>query len=111
MKSIYRSFAVGVSAAALSMACSFAWALPSAITAPAASTPASAMQDQGKAQTFSGTIVKAGDAYVLRDSSGATYRLDDSAKAAQFEGKQVKVTGTLDSETKTIHVQSIEGGA
>jgi Protein of unknown function (DUF5818) len=64
-----------------------------------------------KVATFSGTIVKTGDSYSLRDSSGAVYRLDDSSQASKFEGKDVKVVGQLDPQTHTIHVSSIEGGA
>lgn len=65
-------------------------------------------QNQGKTATFTGTIVKNGDAYVLRDSSGATYGLDDPERARPFEGKTVKVTGQLDEQAKVIHVQNIE---
>ena len=52
--------------------------------------------------------MKEGDQYVLRDSSGQVYKLDDSTRAQQFEGKQVKVTGTLDADSKMIHVDNIE---
>lgn len=36
------------------------------------------------------------------------YQLDDQRWAARFEGKQVRVTGTLDSQNQAIHVQNIE---
>jgi uncharacterized protein YdeI (BOF family) len=67
--------------------------------------------DQNKAQsaTFTGTVVKNGDQFALRDSSGAVYTLDDSQRAKPFEGKTVKVTGQLDEQAKVIHVESIEG--
>jgi uncharacterized protein YdeI (BOF family) len=65
-------------------------------------------QDSSKTTTFTGTIVKDGEQYVLRDSSGSVYKLDDSARAQAFEGKTVKVTGRLDTNSKTIHVDSIE---
>jgi len=60
------------------------------------------------ASTFTGTVVKNGDQYMLRDSSGQVYGLDDSSKAKQFEGKTVKVTGQLDDQAKVIHVQDIQ---
>ncbi len=66
-------------------------------------------QGQSKSTTFTGTIVKDGSQYVLRDSSGATYKLDDAQRAQPFEGKSVKVTGQLDEQAKTIHVENIEG--
>ncbi|MEI9968672.1 MAG: DUF5818 domain-containing protein [Terracidiphilus sp.] len=67
--------------------------------------------DQNKAQsaTFTGTVVKNGEQFALRDSSGAVYTLDDSQRAKPFEGKTVKVTGQLDEQAKVIHVESIEG--
>ncbi len=35
------------------------------------------------------------------------YHLDDQSKARDFAGKRVKVTGTLDSKSKTIHILTI----
>jgi hypothetical protein len=35
------------------------------------------------------------------------YKLDDEAKAKPFAGEKVKITGTLDQRTGTIHVESI----
>jgi uncharacterized protein YdeI (BOF family) len=80
---------------------------------PQAETPP-VTQDQGKpdpaqAQTFTGTVVRDGEQFSLRDSSGAVYKLDDNSKAQAFEGKQVKVTGRLDADAKLIHIDSIEG--
>lgn len=74
-------------------------------------TPAQDMpkKEEPKAATFTGTIVKDGDEYVLRDSSGTVYHLDDSSRAKQFEGKSVTVTGQLDADSKTIHVSNIQG--
>jgi uncharacterized protein YdeI (BOF family) len=65
-------------------------------------------QSQAKTATFTGTVVKNGDQYMLRDASGQVYGLDDSTKAKQFEGKTVKVTGHLDDQAKVIHVENIE---
>ena len=64
-------------------------------------------QSQASA-TFTGTVVKNGEQYMLRDSTGQIYGLDDSDKAKQFEGKTVKVTGQLDAQAKVIHVQDIQ---
>jgi hypothetical protein len=65
-------------------------------------------QNQKQTTTFTGTIAHNGDQFVLRDSSGVTYKLDDTERAKQFEGKTVKVTGQLDQDAKIIHVESIE---
>jgi len=57
-------------------------------------------------QTFSGTVVKSGDKYVLQDeASGKTYDIDHQEQLKQYEGKRVRVHGTLDASGKMIHVQ------
>jgi uncharacterized protein YdeI (BOF family) len=64
------------------------------------------------AKAFSGKIVKEGDTLVLKDTTtNMTYQLDDQQKAKQYVGKQVKVTGSLDSSGNTIHVENIEAGS
>jgi Protein of unknown function (DUF5818) len=56
--------------------------------------------------------VKAGSKYVLYDGATKTvYQLDDQTKPEAFAGAKVKVTGTLDDATKTIHVTSIKAAA
>ncbi|HWZ55093.1 MAG TPA: DUF5818 domain-containing protein [Verrucomicrobiae bacterium] len=79
-----------------------------------AAAPRAAMQEQSQAQakTFTGTVTKHGDNFVLSDPGNRTsYMLDDARKASQFEGKKVKVTGTVDTASNTIHVESIEEAA
>ena len=74
-------------------------------------TPRAAMQQksQSEAKTFTGTVMKNGDNFVLSDASSKTsYTLDDARKASQFEGKKVKVTGTVDMATNILHVEAIE---
>jgi Protein of unknown function (DUF5818) len=65
-------------------------------------------QQQSSAQTVTGTIVKEDGKYVLKASDNKTYQIDDQEKAKQFEGKQVKIVGSLDMSTGTIRIQSIE---
>ncbi|MFZ0322056.1 MAG: DUF5818 domain-containing protein [Candidatus Sulfotelmatobacter sp.] len=75
---------------------------PPAQTAPDATAATSASETQ----SFSGTIVKAGDKYVLQDAdSGKTYDIDHQDQVKQYEGKKVRVHGTLDASGKMIHVQ------
>lgn len=59
------------------------------------------------AQSFSGTISKAGRAYVLRVANGISYQLDDQDRSRQFEGQRVTVLGALDSRKGLIHVLNI----
>jgi uncharacterized protein YdeI (BOF family) len=58
---------------------------------------------------FTGRIVKENGDLVLNDPvSKVSYKLSDPAKAKQYVGKQVKVTGKLDMNSNTIEVGSIE---
>ena len=75
---------------------------------PASGSQQDDMQKQNAAQSFMGTIVKAGDKYVLKTADSATYQLDDQDRAKAYEGKQVQVTGTLDTKSGTIHVQDMK---
>lgn len=67
---------------------------------------AQAPSQQPEVQVFTGTIVKSGDKYVFQDSaSNTTYDIDHQDEVKQYEGKKVRVHGTLDSNGKMIHVQ------
>ncbi|HEY4660241.1 MAG TPA: DUF5818 domain-containing protein [Terriglobales bacterium] len=71
------------------------------------SSPAS--QDKSAtAQTFTGTISKEADNYVLKVSDSTSYKLDSQDQVQAFEGKRVQVTGTLDSSINLIHVDKVE---
>ena len=62
-----------------------------------------------KACTLS--CVKDGATFVLYNlADKSTYQLDDQKKPGQFAGQKVKVTGTLDKTTKTIHLTDIQAG-
>ncbi len=68
-------------------------------------TPDSQAQAAGT-QSFTGTIVKSGDKYVFQDAAtGNTYDIDHQDEVQKFEGKKVKVRGTLDASGKMIHLQ------
>jgi hypothetical protein len=70
--------------------------------------PSGSASDSGAAagtQTFSGTVVKQGDKYVLKDDSGKTYDIDHQDEVKKFEGKRVRVQGTLDPSTNKIMVK------
>jgi uncharacterized protein YdeI (BOF family) len=76
---------------------------PDSRPAPGAAQQAAPASDS---QTFTGTIVKAGDKYVLQDtSSNTTYDIDHQEQLKQYEGKKVRVHGTLDPSGKMIHLQ------
>jgi len=83
-----------------------AQASPSTSDQPSAGQGSTAGQSQ-EAESFTGTVVKSGDKYVLKTDSG-TYQIDDQNKAKQFEGKQVKVSGKLDKATGMLQVSDIQ---
>ena len=56
-------------------------------------------------QSFSGTVVKSGDKYMLKDDSGKTYDIDHQSDVAKFEGKRVRVKGVLDASGTKILVK------
>jgi hypothetical protein len=65
-----------------------------------------AQPDANGAQEFVGTVVKQGNKWMFQDAaSGSTYDIDHQDEVKKFEGKKVRVHGTLDPNTKMIHVQ------
>ncbi len=53
--------------------------------------------------------VKAGGKFVLYEQARkAVLKLDDQEKARPFAGEKVKVIGTENATTKTIHIEKIE---
>jgi hypothetical protein len=113
---LHLSLAAAVSILTLALA-------PSVHAQQAGQNPApTAAQQQNQAQmppsgdtathedkAFTGRIVKENGDLVLKDPvSKVTYKLSDPAKAKEFVGKQVKVTGKLDMNSNTIEVGNIE---
>lgn len=94
---------------ALVALCALAWGSPF-VGAISSSSPVLAQSQQPPA-VFQGTVLRNGEQFVLRAASGAIYRLDDPQRAQAFEGKAVTVTGKLDAQGKTIHVERIEPAA
>jgi hypothetical protein len=86
---------------------------PAAQEPPSAQTPDQAQAPDSKSgmpaasdsQTFSGTVVKSGDKYMLKDDSGKTYDIDRQDDVKKFEGKRVRVQGKLDDTGTKITVK------
>lgn len=127
MQSIKRDLYFGLSISALLFVCALAWGSPfvsvglgskevqSQAQAQPQQTqspqdqPQQTRPQQSESKDFTGTVLKSGSQYVLRDASGQIYKLDDPESAKPYQGKPVKVTGQLDEQAMLIHVQSIEG--
>ena len=68
-------------------------------------------QAQSEEKAYVGQIILAqnGQYALLTDkNTGQGYFLDDQEKAKKFSGKNVKVTGKVDTETKTLHIAQIQ---
>jgi hypothetical protein len=70
-------------------------------------TSSSSTTTSAKPRPFIGTVVQSQAGYVLR-SGDLVYKLDDQDRAKAFQGKNVKVTGSLDKRNNTIHMRTIE---
>jgi hypothetical protein len=57
---------------------------------------------------FTGMIVKDRGKYVLKVASGSAYQLDDQQKAGQYDGREVRLVGTMDENLYNVNVVSIE---
>jgi hypothetical protein len=66
-----------------------------------------AQRDRPDVRIYMGTIVKDGDAYVLK-TGNQTYLLDSQKKAKNYKGKDVQIMGTLDKANNLIHVEKIK---
>jgi outer membrane biosynthesis protein TonB len=82
-------------------------ASPSTTAPDSSQTPTSqaGSATSSDSQMFAGTVVKSGDKYVLKDDSGKTYDIDHQDDVKKFEGKRVRVQGTLDATGTKIQVK------
>jgi hypothetical protein len=82
-------------------------AAPGRETSPSKSETESKSESE-EALTFTGRVERAGGVVKLHDPvTRNTYRFDDLSRVQPYVGKQVKVTGKLDVNTNTIHIQTI----
>lgn len=77
-------------------------------TPPSAEPQDKAQAKAPTAQTFTGTISKEADNFVLKVSTSTEYKLDNQQQVQQYEGQRVRVLGTLDPSINLIHVDRIE---
>ena len=72
-------------------------------------------QEMLKSKSMGGTpasctlyCIKYMGGYLVLSTKKDAYRLDDQEQATRFAGQKVRVTGTLDEKTHTIHVVKVE---
>jgi hypothetical protein len=71
------------------------------------SAPVVPMPVSATTVTFSGTVIRNGTRFALRETGGVLYTLDSTGRAWPFEGEDVRVTGKLDTSTRMLHVDEI----
>ena len=72
-----------------------------------APTEPQAQQPQPTSQFFTGMIMKDHGKFVLQ-TADTTYQIDDQEQVKTYEGRRVKVSGTLDAKTNLLHVATID---
>jgi Protein of unknown function (DUF5818) len=68
----------------------------------------SQVQPDTPKQSIKGIIVRQGEKFVLKAGDNTTYQLDDQNKARQYQDKQVNIVGILDTDSNTLHIETIE---
>jgi len=99
---------------AVSLAVPYASARPLTHAAVISATQQAQQQQPAQPQEFTGKIMqlKNGQLALVTGKTDKGYSghfLDDQDTAKKFVDKDVKVTGTLDASTNTIHVTNIKG--
>lgn len=61
--------------------------------------------------TFSGTVIRNGSRFALRETAGNLYPIDSVGRVWSFEGEDVRVTGKFDSATSLLHIDDIQAMA
>jgi FlaG/FlaF family flagellin (archaellin) len=98
---------------ALALAAALCTFTPGLFAQAQPATPQQQQQAQPQTKTYAGKIMKLQDGkYALvtgQNSQGqlSGHFLDDQSDASKYEGKKVRVTGTLDMASNTIHVTRI----
>ena len=110
MKIIKRELFVCFAVTAFVILCALAWGSPFVGTSTGSNSSPMQMQ-QNQAMIFRGVVSGQGGQYLLRDSSGESFQLDNAQRAQSFAGHTVMVTGHLDAASRTIHVDSIQPAA
>jgi hypothetical protein len=75
---------------------------------PTSQSGSSQVQPETAKQSIKGIIVRQGEKFVLQAGDNTTYQLDDQNKARQYQDKQVSIVGILDTDSNTLHIETIE---
>ncbi len=105
--SIRRDLLFGIVFSALVFAGALLWGGPFLITSqpPAVSGAAPTLTQTA---TLRGTVMRSGSTVYLSLGAGNLYELQNVRHARRYDGKYVRVTGQVDSQSKLILVERIE---
>ncbi|MFP5276621.1 MAG: DUF5818 domain-containing protein [Acidobacteriota bacterium] len=109
MNSLKHELSLFAAATLFVVVCALAWGSPFVGNASAAGTVFANTNTSAQLHTeiFRGTVVRNGTQFLLRDSSGQVFRLDNALQAQSYVGKTVTVTGQIDAATDVIRLQRI----
>lgn len=85
--------------------CALAWGSP--FVGHSAGDGTAHAQSLQQSMVFTGRVLRNGGQYLLRDSSGQVFRLDDPDHAGSYEGRVVTITGSIDAASRLIHIERI----
>ncbi len=113
MNALKHELSLFAAATLFAVVCALAWGSPFVGNASAAGTVLAQSNAPAQLHTevFRGTVVRNGAQFLLRDSSGQVFRLDNPLPAQSYVGKTVTVTGQIDAAAKVIRLQRIEAHA
>ena len=57
---------------------------------------------------FSGTVVRDGSRFALREFDGTLFALDSTGRAWPFEGEDVAITGYFNPDSRLLHICAIQ---
>jgi len=78
------------------------------IPLPLPPPPPTVMPDRPSLTSFSGTVVRHGSRFALRECDGDLYALDSTGLAWPFEGEEVLISGYLNADSGLLHICAIE---
>src|SRR3954452_13402089 len=70
--------------------------------------PPTMMPERPSVSNFSGTVVRHGSRFALREIDGDLYALDSTGLAWPFEGEEVLISGYLTPDSGLLHICAIE---
>ena len=79
--------------------------LPLAPDPPAVAAPA--ISEVPPVSNFTGTVVRDGSRFALREFDGTLFALDSTGRAWPFEGEDVSITGYFNPDSRLLHISVI----